>query len=385
MTRRVRPSRPDGTDRGSIAARLSLIGLSAATALTFLAVWHDLEGHELGRSAVALGILAPGMLLAVVLGQYAKRRSHRRGLLLLTAQTILTYLPVLVFKEVWLSALGLLLGAALAFLPRPAGLVAAAAVAASGPLVIFALPVDNRTAVYVAARTVVIGLVVYGIVRLASVAAQAHAMRHQSARLAVHRERTRVAQDLHDILGSALSTIAVKSEVAGRLSDPVAMRAELVEIAGLARQAVGEVRGMARDHIALSFAEELAAAHAALEAAGIDVRLRDCRPALPAGLENCLGAALREGVTNILRHSAARLCTLEVTEAEGAVKLSIENDGVSVTNNLDERHGSGLSNLAIRAATLGGVLTYGPTAPGFRIAISVPVHAPVKQHRLSAA
>ncbi|GAA3482020.1 sensor histidine kinase [Streptomyces yanii] len=325
------------------------------------------------------------MLLAVVLGQYAKRRSHRRGLLLLTAQTILTYLPVLVFKEVWLSALGLLLGAALAFLPRPAGLVAAAAVAASGPLVIFALPVDNRTAVYVAARTVVIGLVVYGIVRLASVAAQAHAMRHQSARLAVHRERTRVAQDLHDILGSALSTIAVKSEVAGRLSDPVAMRAELVEIAGLARQAVGEVRGMARDHIALSFAEELAAAHAALEAAGIDVRLRDCRPALPAGLENCLGAALREGVTNILRHSAARLCTLEVTEAEGAVKLSIENDGVSVTNNLDERHGSGLSNLAIRAATLGGVLTYGPTAPGFRIAISVPVHAPVKQHRLSAA
>ncbi|SCK20662.1 two-component system, NarL family, sensor histidine kinase DesK [Streptomyces sp. AmelKG-E11A] len=374
--RRLGPRARDVSPRAPLVSRLTLVALAAVTGIMFLHMWTGLDGLDLDHRTTAVSVLIAVLLLITLLGQYARRHPHWRRMLLLVAQAALTYLPVLLFQEIWLSVLGLLLGASLASLPRPAGLIAAAMVTVSGPVVIFLLPVDNRTAVGVAARTLVVGLVVYGIVRLASVAVQAHAARTQTARAAVQRERARMAQDLHDLLGAALSAIAVRGEAAARTTDdPAAARREFVAIAELARQAHHDVRGVARDRVSLSLGRELASARAALEAAEVRVRVTQDGPRVPAAVGTCFGAVLRECLSNVLRHSQARVCSITLRHGDGTAELTVENDGVPVRPAPGAHDGTGLTSLAVRVTALGGSLTVsGPRAGGlFRVVARVPV------------
>lgn len=312
-------------------------------------------------------------LLLVTVAQHAppraRSRPHRR-LLLLAAQAVLTYTPLLLLGEPWLSALGFLLGAALAQLPRPLSLYAAAGVAASGPLIIVLLPVDNRLGFRVALDTLLVGLVVHGIVRLSRLTSQAQADRTRAAALAVQRERDRVARDLHDLLGAQLSAVALKAQAADAVvHDGDAVRRELAEIQHIARTALADVRGVARGRLVLALDDELARARSVLTAAGVTAEVTG---AAPPELSGVLGAALREGVTNVLRHSDARHCAITVEQEAGAVRLTIVNDGVRAGTS--PSYGSGLPGLTARAEELGGRLTAGVDADGrFRLAVELPV------------
>jgi two-component system, NarL family, sensor histidine kinase DesK len=128
------------------------------------------------------------------------------------------------------------------------------------------------------------------------------------AELAVQTERTRFARDLHDILGHSLTVLTVKAELAGRLVtiEPARAEREIGEVEALARQALADVRAAVAGYREVSLAGELASARAGLEAADIDADLPGTVDDVPAERREVLAWAIREGVTNVVRHSGAR-------------------------------------------------------------------------------
>jgi two-component system sensor histidine kinase DesK len=229
--------------------------------------------------------------------------------------------------------------------------------------------------VYTTFTLVVQTAALYGSARLVRVLEELHATRAELAQLAVGRERLRVSRDVHDLLGQSLSAISLKGDLAVRLlaSDPPAARAEIESLTGVARQALGGVRAVTRDEHAVSLATEVQGAAGLLGAAGIDTRVDLDLPQLPGPVEEVLAWAVREGVTNVLRHSQARTCSISAGRRDGRLWLEIENDGAS----LPAGQGSGLAGLAGRAQMVSGSVSAGPTQQGrFRLLVEVPQDIP---------
>ncbi len=182
------------------------------------------------------------------------------------------------------------------------------------------------------------------------------ATRDQMATMAVERERSRVARDLHDILGHSLTVITVKSELAGRLVDvdPAQARAEIGEVEALARGALADVRTTVAGYRGVTVAGELAAARAALDAAGIAAELPTATENVPADRRELAGWIVREGVTNVIRHAQASRCRVRLSGRS----VSIEDDGVGPAS-ATATAGSGLIGLRERVEGAGGRLTLG--------------------------
>jgi two-component system, NarL family, sensor histidine kinase DesK len=168
-------------------------------------------------------------------------------------------------------------------------------------------------------------------------------------------ERERIARDLHDLLGHTLSVITLKSELAGKLMDRDPRRAEkeIREVSEISRQALSDVRDAIRGYRAKGLAAELAQAKSTLETAGLSVQ---CDAAttikLPAMQESVLSLALREGVTNVVRHAKARSCRLRIEQQNGSCRLEIHDDGLGSTS----VEGNGLLGMRERVEMLGGTL-----------------------------
>ncbi|MEU4693468.1 histidine kinase [Actinoplanes sp. NPDC023714] len=178
------------------------------------------------------------------------------------------------------------------------------------------------------------------------------------ARTVVERERLRFAQDLHDLLGHTLSLIVVKAEVVRRLAPSDGERAavEAADIERIGRTALAEVREAVTGYRASDFAGELENARAVLADAGIAVRVReDGRP-----VDDAFRWVLREGVTNVLRHSRATRCDIIV----GTGTLTIADDGVGGAGADFTGPGNGLRGLTERLSAAGGTLVAGPSAGG---------------------
>lgn len=157
---------------------------------------------------------------------------------------------------------------------------------------------------------VLAGLGMTAVRQLIAVNADLHATRAELADLAVAGERERLARELHDLLGRTLSLIAVKAELASRLSatgDPSA-GVELADVQQLARQAVRDVREAVTSVQATSVDAELAAAEEALRTAGINVSVDNTHAGIDPAHESTIASAVREAVTNVLKHSGARTC-----------------------------------------------------------------------------
>ncbi|MGY2065525.1 sensor histidine kinase [Blastococcus sp. SYSU DS0619] len=175
--------------------------------------------------------------------------------------------------------------------------------------------------------------------------------------LALAEERLRFARDLHDVMGRDLSTIAVKSQLAGELvrrGQPGAAD-ELTDIARIAEGSLREVREVVRGYRSADLASELAGARSVLRAAGVacTVTGEDAGAGLPAQVHTALGWVVRESVTNVLRHSRAAECTITLSVTPGEVRLSVVNDGAGEA---DPGRGNGLTGLAERLAGLDGRL-----------------------------
>ncbi len=195
-------------------------------------------------------------------------------------------------------------------------------------------------------------------------AEEAHAGREAQARLAVAEERLRFARDLHDLVGHQLSAIAVKSELAVRLTgaDADAARDEMAEVRGLARTALRELRETVRGYRRLDLDAELTTVRGVLEAAGVTCRLHLPHREVPEEVAPVFAWVVREAATNVLRHSSASRCDITVRHSDEEAVLEVRNDGAA--HRAVEDVGSGLAGLGERMAAVGGTLEARPTGSG---------------------
>lgn len=230
-------------------------------------------------------------------------------------------------------------------------------------------------------QTALIGIIIVSMFQLIRTNAALREAREELARLAVAEERLRFARDLHDLLGHSLSLITLKSELAGRLTaiSPERAAAEIHDIEQVAREALREVRDAVAGYRQPALAAELVGARTILEAAGITCEVADMAGALPAPTDAVLAWTVREGVTNVIRHSRARRCTIRVTRDGGEAQVEVTDDGCGM---VDERAsglsprigGSGLPGLAERVTARGGRFAAGPLERGgFRLRVTLPI------------
>jgi two-component system sensor histidine kinase DesK len=185
----------------------------------------------------------------------------------------------------------------------------------------------------------------------------------ENSALAVENERTRFARDLHDILGHSLTVITVKAELAGRLMDvdPEGARREVADLERLSRDALADVRRAVEGYRELTLPGELARARTALAAAQIEAVVPGATDEVPTELRELFAWTIREGVTNVLRHSRATRCEvlLDASSAE------VRDDGCGAV----AKAGSGLTGLRERAAAAGATLVTRDLEPGFSIKV----------------
>ncbi len=306
----------------------------------------------------------------------------------LPLQAVLTYALVPVTGWHAMTMCGFLAGSALLLLPAASGRVAFAAVIASIPVLWTVKPPPELTTLeslggmlFLTLESAALGLLVYGLTRFAWLAVRLENLRSELARKAVAGERLRVARDTHDLLGLGLSAIAMKADLIGKLIGRDDARAgdEIAELARICTTARADVRLVAGEARELPLDAELAAARDVLASAGIDVRAHiGANP--PPEAASVLVPVLREAVTNILKHSSASYCTLELTTGRaGQLRFQVSNDGSNEASSAplaeDGRTGSGLGNLAARLEAAGGQLAARREGGTFSLAVELPLPA----------
>ena len=208
--------------------------------------------------------------------------------------------------------------------------------------------------------------------------AQLDEARGAAARLAVAEERLRFSRDLHDVYGRTLSAIAMKSELAAELSARGDERAvgEMRAVRGLAQDSLAEVRSIVTGYREMSLEAELAGATSTLKSAGARFEVRGLDEAvtrLGPREQVALAWAVREGVTNVIRHSNARLVTLRAEHRAGTghVAVTITNDGAQGRSSAGAP-GTGLTGLAERLADVGGSVETDQAGGRFTLHVTLP-------------
>jgi two-component system, NarL family, sensor histidine kinase DesK len=207
--------------------------------------------------------------------------------------------------------------------------------------------------------------------------------RAELALTAVTAERERFARDLHDLLGHSLSVIAIKAELAGRLLaiDPDRAASEVADVESVARESLREVRQAVSGYRQPTLEKELEGARVALTAAGIAAEFERAPVTLDPEVEAVLAWAVREGATNVIRHSGARHCQVRVQAGLGDARVEVVDDGEGPACQRDGAGdggafiGHGIIGLTERAERLRGHIEAGgvPDGTGFRLAVSIPV------------
>ncbi|MFD0820914.1 sensor histidine kinase, partial [Micromonospora zhanjiangensis] len=316
--------------------------------------WHHPPGVGRTVSLVALAAFA----LCYVLLFTRIRRIWRAGQgvsaseawLFLAGLTVLAVSTIPATGGDWLVTLVYVGTAAVLVLPtRVAALVVVllAAVPVVSPLAVPAWAPDEG----VAFAILLAAFAIHGVKRLNTRNNELIAAQAEIHRLAVAGERARTARDLHDILGHSLTVIAVKAELAGRLLevDPRRAAVEIADLERLSREALADVRTTVGAYREVNLDTELASARTALCAAGIAAELPPTVGELPPERSELFGWAVREAVTNVVRHSGASRCVIgadrnwvEVTD-DGAGDRTGGNGGSD---------GHGLIGMRERAALL---------------------------------
>lgn len=259
---------------------------------------------------------------------------------------------------------------------------------------------NSGTAVSFAASAAGIGLLMLVMRDLRLRNEELNEARAELAKLAVAEERERFARDLHDLLGHSLSVISLKAELAGRMLPrrPEQAATEVAEVEQVARTALAEVRDAVSGYRQPTLEGEIAGARMALSAAGIEADVQEAHVALDPAVEAVLAWAVREGATNVIRHSGAHRCAVRITASLIAAGVEVIDDGrgavgdeagaaadasVEASNGDAPKHaggqsngagGHGLAGLAERARPLNGTIEAGTLAGGgYRLAVTVPV------------
>ncbi|MEY9963262.1 two-component system sensor histidine kinase DesK [Streptacidiphilus sp. MAP12-16] len=343
------------------------------------------------------------ILLAVFLGCYGVLVLHRQALgqaarwnpgagVALATMLVISVVSCFTLGDSWLALYSYTAVSAGVILPSRfaiygVGLIAALVVG-TGEL----LHTDRAALIPITISAFLGGAGMTGLQRLVRTMQELREARQAVAALAASDERLRMARDLHDLLGHSLSLITLKTELTSRFLDQERYqeaRAQVADIEKVSRQSLVDVREAIGGYRRPKLAVEIAAARTALTAADIEVdtdpAIADKQPGLGPDEEGALGWALREAVTNVVRHSGAKHCTVRLAEfmendGSRSLRLEVADDGVGARHAGHGRgHGNGLTGLAERLEIAEGRLEAGPgeRGRGFRVRASVPLRAPV--------
>lgn len=262
--------------------------------------------------------------------------------------------------------------AALAGSVRP-GRLATRLVAATAILtLLFALAIGTLWpwGAFAAFFMVMVGLATASGAALQDKNAALAAAQDEVQRLAATAERERIGRDLHDLLGRSLTFIAIQAELAAKLTprDPDKAEAEMRAVAQTARQALGEVRAAVAGMTQASLAREVEQSRAALEAAGIACTVEGDAAAVEGGAGAVLAMALREAVTNTIRHSGAGRCLIAIVKTGDGADLWVEDNG----DGTGLREGGGIGGIRARLSAAGGRLSVEAGQSGTRLHASLP-------------
>lgn len=191
--------------------------------------------------------------------------------------------------------------------------------------------------------------------------------RKQLEEMAASQERQRIARDLHDLLGHALTTVIVKAELASKLAsrDPERAAREMNEVAELARQGLADVRSTVSGYRSVNLVTELATAREVLRSAGINYDIPTAADVVPPEHRELFGWALREGITNAVRHSGAQFVAVKLTPTS----IEVADNGRGYEGGVG---GNGLNGLRERAAAVDGTVTADNLeAGGFSLKVEV--------------
>ncbi|WP_205413015.1 sensor histidine kinase [Austwickia chelonae] len=262
---------------------------------------------------------------------------------------------------------------AAALLPTRPAVWATAATGTTAFVIFLLLGVAPQWAAAHTAWTIFLAFTVWGSTLMFRRQEALMSLREEKASLAVELERHRMARDLHDILGHSLTVVVVKTELAGRLveADPARARRELADVERLSREALAEVRSTVAGYRTLSLATELSRARKTLVSVGIGTEISGSPDDVPIGLQDVFAWTVREGVTNVVRHSGARSCRIAV----GLSSITVHDDGHGVSGDTVVK-GNGLTGLSERARQVSGQVTADSGGPGFTLCLSATTEEP---------
>ncbi|MFI6443220.1 sensor histidine kinase [Kitasatospora sp. NPDC050543] len=376
--------------------------------LSWMSLWmvylaypvKDLAGGRHGTGATVAGGLALAVFLSAYLTLVASRstkpaqwRGHHVSVAVMTVLALATSFGL---GEAWLTLFTYTSVCVAVVLPPRLGIPGVAAATVLALVVALLIGAEADTLAAIVLPCFLSGLAMTGLQRLIVTMRELREARAAIAHLAASEERLRLARDLHDLLGHSLSLITLKSELAGRFMDqdkPEAARAQVADIESVARQSLIDVREAVSGFRRPTLPVELAAARTALAAAQVELEadpaLGDSWPGLGTEEAGALAWALREAVTNVVRHGeGATLCTVTADrswaeDGERYAVLEVADNGPGPGKSAA---GNGLSGLGERLALVGGRLVTGPgpRGRGFRLRALVPLRT-VPQESAGAA
>jgi len=337
------------------------------------------SGHHTTGGTVAgwLGLAAfVGVYLSLVFRNMGRPFAGRLVVGLILVLAVLASLLCLTLGGAWLGLYCYVSVACGSTLPMR--LAYGAIPATTGVMLLVGSRVDREEAQNLALLVLLIGFAMTGVGQLVRTTIELRKARATVAQLAANEERLRLARDLHDLLGHSLSLITLKSELAGRMlpDHPDKAAQQVADIENVSRQALVDVREAVTGYRRPRLAGELAGAQVALTAADVIAEL-PAEPDLaevPEESECALAWVLREAVTNVVRHSGARRCVVELVRRQTldgpVLELSVEDNGSGGSGG---GPGNGLTGLTERLEKVGGALEAGRVRHGFRLVARVPV------------
>ncbi len=371
--------RPRGRSRG--AAALVWLAFIVFPLVDAISSHGPTLGHLL--TIAGAGVFVAGYVWLVVIS-FSDRRPALSRLLLGVQITVATALT-LGDRPGWGFLFTYCAACAALIAPSSLAFVGVLGCTALGASVTAVGGAATGTALSVGASTLGVGLLMVLMRDLRARNQELTEARAELARTAVAQERERFARDLHDLLGHSLSVIALKAELAGRLlpDRPQQAASEVSEVEQVARQALSEVRQAVSGYRQPTLAGELAGARMALAAAGIQAEVPPADVALEPEVEAVLAWAVREGATNVIRHSGARRCELRIYAGPADAGVEVIDDGGATPGNGvstagNGGAGNGLAGLGERAEVMHGRVEAGRLPEGgFRLAVSLPRSIPV--------
>jgi two-component system sensor histidine kinase DesK len=325
--------------------------------------------QEISVQAATLGLLITGGYFYFWFGARTDRERTLAAGLVVVATLLSVLLPTKPILLTFWAYPALVIG----FLLRPVRAILVLAVIAVIAFLLDAVRSSEGVVPGIAA-VATLALVSWGSITVAQLISsniKLQQAREELARLAVEEERTRFARDVHDVLGHTLTLIVAKQRLAARLlNDPEAAAVELRDAETLTRDALREVREVAGGYRQPTLTSELAGARVALETAGIQAIVEKEVGMLTREVEATLAWTVREGVTNVVRHSGAKSCTIRIQGRDRAVTAEVIDDGGALRG---AGTGMGLAGLRERVEAQGGTLRWdSPGSGGFHLCAEVP-------------